>query len=1272
MAVPVFFCLLATAIATSPQVSYPLNLQLPPIARVGEAFNFQLAATTFQPNPDQLVYSIVGGPTWLRIHSENRTLWGTPGVKDTGTATFTIAAAGEAGAVANMNSQLVIQETQGPREVGNISQALAHAGQLSGPNSVTLLPSKPFDITFGPDIFREDGKNFTYYTTLDDHTPLPAWISFSSQSMRFTGITPSSASPQTLKILLIASDTPGFGAASISFSIVVSNHLLVFRPLIQTVNISKGEQVNIKGLKGMMFLDNTPLHNEDIQSTSADVPEWLSFDPHSCDITGSPPSGFMSQDISVTVQDKFGDSAQHFIHITLLSQLFKGEIRQLNITPGVHFNYQIPESILAMNNETVSLEFGKLNKWLSFDSQSLTISGTIPEDIPASSVEGSMTAISPDGKVQDTRIFQIEILGTTIVESSNPLNSGASPNDEHDNGNSVSDTASATRKKIGVVVGAVLASLFGAAIIIILALSLCRRRKKREPGYISPQTPRSPRKTDISRPIPPPSISIVPGWGEPDRIEDEDLEKGKLDESPSPQTAELPLQLPPRKAIGHSRDTSLNEREDALWNLLGGNVALSTGAGPSHQPHDSMKIPTEIRRKSANSLSQQRRQTIALSRSSTHNSSFIASNRRLKSPSHGRHAHSTSHGTSSSAAQRTMSSSSHTTALSTVPSAFPQASKARHTTQLTTPIEKRQSIRAVVPSIYESPVDRLIDRRTLDEKRHSYIRKRASAQQSPLFAGSRISSSSFKSPPSFLGDSSPAPKSPLTIIPPNIVRPDDSILSSSSNVPESLRIRKPADTPSPASSNFDFSKSLRKKATRGVFARRYTDTPPKNNDRADEQPSARPETAVYAPTGMSNRTSTHMSLRSADLMKDLNEVTGVEIWDDAALSESNYSGDEFDIEEGERRATLKPSNSTKKFIIPLDVVKQKKTPSYSSPKSSTTALKRTSERDPTPFHIRNPHEHSGKENVNSSLYSIPSSPPKTKIAAPPSRRSKRTSASPPLHSTTSIGHRPVSHSYNYSRNLTRSPSSRTSLTSHPLPRIPSTKERHSRRSIHSRTRSRNSAAQPKKPRERSHTQDSAYPIFPPSEKDVESRLSTVTTARRSKVITIEPTNANNSSENDAKMSETRSSGMGTGVQRERQRRSRLTQLQLHTSPFYHSKRDTVGPSAPTTPVQSPSVGLGLSLLRGGLEAEDATPGPESAGKGDTGQATRRARERDRKPLGVLGIGNGGSPERLRFADAKGNRPVSVAVDKETQKEKGLGSWRDRVSIWGNVDAKAFI
>ena len=143
------------------------------------------------------------------------------------------------------------------------------------------------------------------------------------------------------------------------------------------------------------------------------------------------------------------------------------------------------------------------------------------------------------------------------------------------------------------------------------------------------------------------------------------------------------------------------------------------------------------------------------------------------------------------------------------------------------------------------------------------------------------------------------------------------------------------------------------------------------------------------------------------------------------------------------------------------------------------------------------------------------------------------------------------------------------------------------------------------------------------------------------------------------------------MQRESQRQSRLTQLH-RSSPFYHSKRDTGGSSVPTTPVQTASVGLGLSLLRGGLEAEDATPGPESAGKGDFGRYSGRVRERERTPLSVLGVGNEGSPERKRVTDGKGKRPVDVDGGEEVQKGKGFESWKDRVSIWGNVDAKAFI
>ncbi|KAJ4294440.1 polarity establishment/cellular polarization [Kalmusia sp. IMI 367209] len=1025
MQLAALFCLLATAVATSPQVNFPLSLQFPPVARVGEAYSFQFASTTFQPNPDELVYSIAYGPSWLHIHGENRTIWGTPDAKDVGVATFTIAAAGEAGVVANMESKLPVENSDGPEANGNISQALSKAGQLSGPRSVTLLPSKPFEIVFGRDLFKAKGRSLTYHTTLADHTPLPGWISFDAQSLRFAGTTPPAASPQVFQVLLIASDTPDYATASISFTLVVSNHLLLFKPMTQNMNVSKGEHVEIKGLKGLLFLDNAPIRIEDIQSASADLPSWLSFDTGSLDISGIPPSGLMSQDISVTVEDKFGDSAKHSIHLAFSSQLFTGEVGKLNLTAGVYFEHQIPKSILAQENEKVSLEFGKLNKWLSFDPESLTVKGTLPDDTAACLIEGSMTATSPDGKTRDTQTFQIDVLGNRSTGSNNSSTTNTSSNKDEGDGIANTDAGLTQRKKAGIIVGSVLSGIFAAAILLAFIFFLCRR-KKHEKGYISPAIPRSPRKTDISRPIP-----IVAGWEDIDKADDADLEKGKLDDSPL-QTSERPPQ------------------------------------------------------------------------------------------------------------------------------------------------------------------------------RKSYIRKRASAQ-SPFFGGnSRVSSSSYKSPPDFIGDSSPATKSPLAPISPNILRFSDSVPNENKMeraIPESLLIRKPADTPSPVTYRTDYSRSLRKHRPTRAFLRRNTEgSLVTDNDRA-ENSSARPETIVYSPPSLDPGKSMYGNLRGAGLKMNLNKMTGEPIFTDEEMSESNYSGEENDIEEAEKRATLKPSNSIKYAIGPLKFEKkeqnQKRESKRSSKRNSKRELKRTSERDPTPYRA---FEHGGKEN-HSSTYSL---------------------------------HHP------------------------PSPRIPSDdRERHSRKSIHSRQQSRLSLTAPKKRRDRSRTQSGAYPhLNDTSALMQEINKATEGTHRRPRGDTAESKTERDGAGNVVgygegeapKIEELGKQSIGVrtsnGHVSAGARYSKLAQL--HTSPFYHSKRETVIPSS-STPTQTHYEGLGLSIDV--LDGEDKTLRPESAREG-----------RERTPLSVLDDGNRGTPERVRVTEGKGSGWLVGRLTRNGR-EGRIGSLR---GCWGGA------
>jgi hypothetical protein len=172
------------------QANYPLSSQFPPVAHVDSTFSFQFAPTTFASDSDRLQYSLVSGPSWLSLESKNRTLSGTPRANDVGEISFTIAAAGSAGAVANMDSKLIVSDETGPKAQGNITDILSKAGQLSSPDTLSIGPSQPFNITFPSDAFSSSGKTLSYNALLSDRTPLPAWISFDASSLHFAGTTP--------------------------------------------------------------------------------------------------------------------------------------------------------------------------------------------------------------------------------------------------------------------------------------------------------------------------------------------------------------------------------------------------------------------------------------------------------------------------------------------------------------------------------------------------------------------------------------------------------------------------------------------------------------------------------------------------------------------------------------------------------------------------------------------------------------------------------------------------------------------------------------------------------------------------------------------------------------------------------------------------------------------------------------------------------------------------------------------------------------------------
>lgn len=421
-----------------------------------------------------------------------------------------------------------------------------------------------------------------------------------------------------------------------------------------------------------------------------------------------------------------------------------------------------------------------------------------------------------------------------------------------------------------------------------------------------------------------------------------------------------------------------------------------------------------------------------------------------------------------------MSSSSYsrrTSSLSTVPTACPQGPTARsRRPKVTTPTEERHSIRVVPTSSRSS----LADRRTIEAKRSSYIRKRASAQ-SPFFsAGYRASSSTYKSPPAFIAEKKRRSRNFLLPSRANtIVKPDDDVeIGKEKEVPGLPLEEKPESR---------FPGSLRKtRSTKSL-------TKEAKKARSPSQPPPRPVTTVAASNaGMGRRASTRKSLLASELKASLNDLTGSEIYDNADLSESVYTDEEDDIDDYNRRTTVKPGQFT---LPPLNLDSRKKAAGEkrSSKRSSQTKkedreMKRTSEREPTPHYLAR--EHGGKENV-SSTYTLGkiTSIPETKALPRAALSPIRPSSSNARHSQAMAIPRKSALRESQARPVSQAGSN-----------AGSTNERHSRRSIHSRQQSRVSGTK-RTPRGHSRSQSSAFPFFDPTVTgtDTESIGAAVTT-----------------------------------------------------------------------------------------------------------------------------------------------------------------------------------
>ncbi|KAM0715611.1 hypothetical protein Q7P37_009109 [Cladosporium fusiforme] len=601
--------LLFAVVSAIPAVVFPFNSQVPTAARVNQPYVFQFSASTFVPGDASLVYSLSNQPAWLSIDSGSRTLTGTPGQSDTGSATFTLTAADGTGA-AHMQCTLVIATDPLPTLQGDLGDQLAEATNLSSrdPAVMTLLPNSAFSFHFQQNSFIDIvQRTLYYYATLSDHTPLPAWLHFDPENLAFSGVAPLlSAFPQSFQIMLIASDVPGFAGTSAAFTINIGERQLVFVPEERDVRFRPGEVVNLGDLEEALFLnganfDITKLKSADVEG----LPDWLKFDSKNLKFDGNAPENAKTSNVTVKVSDDKGDTAMVVLHLIPQDSeeltLFTGTIGTLEATPGKHFEYTLPTAVIGDADATLMLILPTDAQWLSFDSKKRALSGDVPtQSFPL--ITATLNARAPNIPEPEMQVFNIKAIATTssfvttsITSSTAPTESTTSP---------VAAIAAETRSHNGLsrgtIAGISIGAVLAAIVLFVLLFLFCRRRRSRE-GY---ERHSSPSKRTISRPIPPIHANSIAVTTDLQR----DVEKaGSVDRAPS-EASERPPQIAlnlPRNSARGSRWTNRFSRASLASSIGDGEDMVRADvnipewgheSAALQRPHDSFSVPAQMAR----------------------------------------------------------------------------------------------------------------------------------------------------------------------------------------------------------------------------------------------------------------------------------------------------------------------------------------------------------------------------------------------------------------------------------------------------------------------------------------------------------------------------------------------------------------------------------------------------------------------------------------------------------------------------------------------------
>ncbi len=375
----------------------------------GSAVSLALPSNTFtDPQSETLTYkaTLANGsalPSWLAFNAATQTFSGT--APSDGAQSLSIKV------TATDTSGLSTSETFGVKISSPAPQVASQT------KSQTWTASQAFSLALNSNTFKDpQGQSLTYTATLANGSALPSWLTFNAATETFSGTAPDASSSLSIKVT--ATDTSGCSGSE-TFQVNVKNTAPKLTSATAAQTWTVGQAVSFQlGATTFTDAEGQKLTYKAALSNGSALPSWLTFNADSGAFTGTVPAAADSLSIKVTATDSGGLSTSETFKVTVPNTAPKvtSATATQSWTEGQAVSLKLAAKTFTdaegqkLSYSATQSNGSALPSWLSFNSNTLTFSGTAPN--AASSLTIKVTA-TDTGQLSSSETFGVTVAAAT-------------------------------------------------------------------------------------------------------------------------------------------------------------------------------------------------------------------------------------------------------------------------------------------------------------------------------------------------------------------------------------------------------------------------------------------------------------------------------------------------------------------------------------------------------------------------------------------------------------------------------------------------------------------------------------------------------------------------------------------------------------------------------------------------------------------------------------------------------------------------------------------